>query len=113
MTTLDWRKHPRQFYCRCDACLTLVGPLQRRLGKLWQASYGESNTAFHKRYTSSHNSTKNTMSLLTALSKISQMDPVSSTCGPGAPQECENHCIGCVARAAIVDYKSVQNTPSR
>jgi hypothetical protein len=38
---------------------------------------------------------------LQALERISQKDPQSATCGPNAPEVCENGCIGCVARAAL------------
>lgn len=36
-----------------------------------------------------------------ALEIIDEKDPQSETCGPLAPQVCENNCIGCIARAAL------------
>lgn len=36
-----------------------------------------------------------------SLEAISQRDPQSDTCGPYAPQVCENGCIGCIARSAL------------
>ena len=43
--------------------------------------------------------------LLTALETVSEKDPQSDTCGPSAPDICENGCIGCVARAALSEAK--------
>ena len=53
-TMIDWRKHPRQLHCRCDRCRAQLGPISRRIGKLWQAQYGESNKNFRKRYLEAH-----------------------------------------------------------
>lgn len=39
--------------------------------------------------------------LVSALRTISARDPQSPTCGPDAPENCENGCIGCIARAAL------------
>lgn len=39
--------------------------------------------------------------LRSALEKVSRQDPQSDTCGPKAPEICENGCIGCIARAAL------------
>lgn len=38
---------------------------------------------------------------IAALEKVSERDPQSPTCGPAAPDICENGCIGCIARAAL------------
>jgi hypothetical protein len=43
--------------------------------------------------------------LLNTLDTIAAKDPQSSTCGPAAPDVCENGCIGCVARAALDNAK--------
>jgi hypothetical protein len=37
-----------------------------------------------------------------ALKQVSRMDPPSLTCGPNAPQDCENGCVGCAARKGLL-----------
>jgi hypothetical protein len=43
-----------------------------------------------------------------ALERISEKDPQSLTCGPNAPEVCENNCVGCVARSAL---KAIDRPP--
>lgn len=44
-------KHTNQRYfrCRCEKCINSVGPLTKKLGKVWQGNYGESQKDFRKR----------------------------------------------------------------
>jgi hypothetical protein len=52
-------------------------------------------------------------SLIQALIAISARDPQSDTCGPAAPEICENGCIGCIARAALLSVnRKYHNLPS-
>ena len=54
----DWRKHNLRlgFRCRCERCLTHVGPgrIDQSLGRFWQAGYGESNKDFRARVLAFH-----------------------------------------------------------
>lgn len=41
----------RQFHCHCERCRASLSPMAKRLkmGKLWQAGYGELQKDFRKR----------------------------------------------------------------
>jgi hypothetical protein len=58
-TKIDWRKHPRQFYCRCLRCKLWMAERNKlqfviQKGRFWQADYFEANPAFRKRYLDFH-----------------------------------------------------------
>lgn len=40
--------------CMCAKCLASVGPLTKRIGKMWQARYGESQRDFRNRFNAWH-----------------------------------------------------------
>jgi hypothetical protein len=49
-----WKLRRLGYHCRCETCLSKCGPVQKKLGKFWQARYGESTQEFRKRYQNEH-----------------------------------------------------------
>lgn len=48
--TRNWSLARLGFHCRCNKCLAECGVISKRVGKFWQARYGESAIAFKARY---------------------------------------------------------------
>lgn len=51
---ISWAARRLGFHCRCARCLASVGSISQKLGKFWQAGYGESAQAFKRRYKDFH-----------------------------------------------------------
>jgi hypothetical protein len=50
----NWNTLRLGFRCRCEHCLRSIGPITHKVGKFWQARYGESAQDFKKRVVAFH-----------------------------------------------------------